>query len=249
MFKFQIAADYVRHRIKAKNRHGVHSPFVYRLIDKVIYDFNPKNDYPEWNDSQDRLGNSNIIIGSDPFKKLKRVAGKIQRKARLARLIYRLANDFSPNQVLEIGSSSGLMTSHMAKPCPQAYVINLDGRLDTAKVTFQNLNRQCIKNVEIITGDLEQVLPETIDKLHALDFVLINKGVKESVLNCFDQCLFKLNDASTVVFDGIYQSKEMKDVWKQIKKHPDVTVTIDLFWMGLVFVRKKQAKEHFKIRF
>ena len=42
MLNLRFAKDYVLHRLKAKTRHGVHSPFVYRLIDKVIYDFNTK---------------------------------------------------------------------------------------------------------------------------------------------------------------------------------------------------------------
>ncbi len=41
----------------------------------------------------------------------------------------------------------------------------------------------------------------------------------------------------------------MKDAWTQIKAHPEVSVTIDLFQIGLVFVRKAQAKEDFVIRF
>jgi len=41
----------------------------------------------------------------------------------------------------------------------------------------------------------------------------------------------------------------MKEAWAQIKAHPQVTVTVDLFWIGLVFFRKGQEKEDFKIRF
>jgi hypothetical protein len=40
----------------------------------------------------------------------------------------------------------------------------------------------------------------------------------------------------------------MKDVWQQIKNHPQVTVTIDLYKFGLVFFRTGQRKQHFKLR-
>jgi hypothetical protein len=52
-----------------------------------------------------------------------------------------------------------------------------------------------------------------------------------------------------MIFDDIYWSLGMKEAWQEIKAHKDVTVTIDLFWIGLVFVRKGQVKEDFMIRF
>ncbi|MBL7882976.1 MAG: class I SAM-dependent methyltransferase, partial [Bacteroidia bacterium] len=39
------------------------------------------------------------------------------------------------------------------------------------------------------------------------------------------------------------------EAWEEIKRHPKVTVTIDLFFIGLVFFRKEQAKQHFIIKF
>ena len=40
---------------------------------------------------------------------------------------------------------------------------------------------------------------------------------------------------------------EILEAWEEIKKHPKVTVTIDLFWIGIVFFRTEQVKEHFTI--
>lgn len=53
----------------------------------------------------------------------------------------------------------------------------------------------------------------------------------------------------TVVFvNGIYRTEKAQEIWKGIKKLNQVKVTIDLFYCGLVFFRREQAKEHFKIR-
>jgi hypothetical protein len=42
----------------------------------------------------------------------------------------------------------------------------------------------------------------------------------------------------------------MEEAWKQIQIHPAVTMTIDLFFIGLVFFNKDfKAKQHFVIRF
>lgn len=51
-----------------------------------------------------------------------------------------------------------------------------------------------------------------------------------------------------LMISGIYKNKQRKVAWQNIKELPEVTVTIDLFHCGLVFFRREQAKEHFKIR-
>ena len=58
-------------------------------------------------------------------------------------------------------------------------------------------------------------------------------------------------DKETIlIFDDIHWSAEMEKAWAEIKANPSVTLTIDLFFIGLVFVRKAQKeKEHFIIRY
>jgi predicted O-methyltransferase YrrM len=93
-------------------------------------------------------------------------------------------------------------------------------------------------------------LPEVIAGLSKLDFVFIDGNHrKEATLDYFKRCLPKLSENSIMIFDDIYWSLGMKEAWQEIKAHKDVTVTIDLFWIGLVFVRKGQVKEDFMIRF
>jgi hypothetical protein len=40
----------------------------------------------------------------------------------------------------------------------------------------------------------------------------------------------------------------MEAAWEEIKTHPEVRVSIDTFFLGLVFFRKEQVKQHFTIR-
>ncbi|HAJ80920.1 MAG TPA: methyltransferase, partial [Zunongwangia profunda] len=53
---------------------------------------------------------------------------------------------------------------------------------------------------------------------------------------------------SVFIFDDIHLSEEMEEAWKEIQQHPKVQVTIDTFYLGLVFFRREQAKQDFKIR-
>ncbi|WP_108866985.1 hypothetical protein [Aquimarina aquimarini] len=58
----------------------------------------------------------------------------------------------------------------------------------------------------------------------------------------------KTNNNSVIIINSIHNSKTSSMVWKKIKKDSHVTVTIDTFFLGFVFIRKEQAKEDFIIR-
>lgn len=60
-----------------------------------------------------------------------------------------------------------------------------------------------------------------------------------------------LNRDSSVemlIIRRIHQSKESEEKWQEIINFKSATVTMDLFYFGLVFFRKEQRKEHFIIR-
>lgn len=57
-----------------------------------------------------------------------------------------------------------------------------------------------------------------------------------------------IHNNSMILLDSIYRNKDSERLWTEIKADESVTVTLDLFYCGLVFFRKEQAKEHFKIR-
>ena len=54
-----------------------------------------------------------------------------------------------------------------------------------------------------------------------------------------------LNSQHIIIVDQIYQHKRE---WQKIINLQEATVTIDLFYFGLIFFRKEQVKEHFIIR-
>jgi len=66
----------------------------------------------------------------------------------------------------------------------------------------------------------------------------------------FKQVLTLCGELDILVFDDIYWSAEMERAWSEIKNCEKVTLTIDLFFVGLVFFRKDfKEKLDFMIRF
>jgi predicted O-methyltransferase YrrM len=258
---FNFIVDFLRHRLTAKSRHGTHSPFVYKLTDEVIYDFKSKIDYKSIEEQRKKLLNDDSIItvtdlgagshlNKNRTKKVKEIAKNALKTPRLAQLIYRLAKDVNPANIIELGTCLGITTAYLSKACSDAEVITIEGCPETAKVASQNFEDLELKNVELQVGNFDVLLPKVIEGKEQLDFVYIDGNHrKDATLNYFKWCLPKVHDGSLLIFDDIYWSQGMKEAWEEIKSHPDVTVTVDLFWIGLVYFRKGQVKEHFKIRF
>lgn len=258
---FNFIVDFLKHRLTAKSRHGTHSPFVYKLTDEVIYDFKSKIDYKSIEEQRKKLLNDDSIItvtdlgagshlNKNRTKKVKEIAKNALKTPRLAQLIYRLAKDVNPDNIIELGTCLGITTSYLSKACPNAQVLTIEGCPETAKVADRNFKELGLKNTELQVGNFDLLLPEVIEKKGQLDFVYIDGNHrKEATLNYFKWCLPKVQEGSLLIFDDIYWSKGMKEAWEEIKNHPDVTVTVDLFWIGLVYFRKGQVKEHFKIKF
>lgn len=59
---------------------------------------------------------------------------------------------------------------------------------------------------------------------------------------------FPLHNDSVILVAQIRQSKKNYALWRQLIQYHKVTVSIDLFHCGVMFIRKEQVKQHFYIR-
>ena len=258
---FNFISDYLKHRLTSKSRHGTHSPFVYKLTDEVIYDFKSNDDYKSIEAQRKKLLNDDSLVNvtdlgagshlnKNRTKKVRQIAKNALKSPSLAQLIYRLAKDNDPNNIVELGTCLGITTAYLSKACPDADIITVEGCPETAKVAYNNFRQLDLENVELRVGNFDQLLPEIIAEQAQLDFVYVDGNHrKDATINYFNWCLPKVHEGTLLIFDDIYWSEGMKEAWEEIKANPQVTVTIDLFWIGLVFFKKGQAKEHFKIKY
>ncbi|MBS1502223.1 MAG: class I SAM-dependent methyltransferase, partial [Bacteroidetes bacterium] len=183
-------------------------------------------------------------------KKIRDIAKNALKPPKLAQLIYRLAADWKPENIIELGTCLGTTTLYLHNAAPKATLYTLEGCPQTAGVAAELFKKDQAKGITQIIGNFDDTLPGIINALDKLDFVYIDGNhTKEATLRYFEWCLPKAHENTLLIFDDIYWSEGMKEAWEQIKAHPQVTVTIDLFWIGLVYFRKGQAKEDFLIKF
>jgi len=58
----------------------------------------------------------------------------------------------------------------------------------------------------------------------------------------------KIRNNGIVFLNAIHQNIENQNIWKKLIALKKVTVSVDLFYCGVIFIRKEQQKEHFFIR-
>lgn len=253
--------DYIKYLLKAKDEHSLHSPFVFDFYTKILKDKSQKAEYASIEALRKQLLSDKRIISINDFgagaktnKNTQRTVGDIAHKSlkkpSLAQLFYRLIKNYHYSTILDLGTSLGLTTAYLANSSEDVEVQSFEGCAETAKIAQENFDKLSLKNIEIIVGNIDETLPEKLQKTTKLDFVFFDANHRyEPTIRYFEQCLTKANEDSCFIFDDIYWSEEMKQAWQTIQNHESVTVSIDLFWVGIVFFRKKQPKQHFILKF
>lgn len=253
-----IIKSYLKFLWNSKNAHGVHSPFVFRLVTRCFYDRIYKPEYTilkEYKkallDDTSKINVTDFGAGSRVFKSNVRAINKIAENAGIsskrAQLLFRLTHYFQAENILEIGTSLGLATSALALGNPKANITSLEGCPETAGIAETQLQKyNC--NVNVIITEFENYLKNLPPSTHYKLVYFDGNHSKEATLNYFELLLPTISNETIWIFDDIHWSSGMNTAWENIKQHPKVTVTIDTFYWGIVFFRREQEKEHFVTR-
>lgn len=250
---------YINYLLNSIHLHGIHSPFVFNLNRSIFQEKIPFYCFEEIESLRAKLQLTHKKIevidlgaGSRKNNKNERKISSISKSAlkdpKNAQLIFRLIYEFKPQNILEIGTSFGLTTAYMAKANPSAEITSIEGSPQIAKIAKVNYKKLNINNIEVVNAPFDDVLEEIINSKKTLDFVFFDGNhQKKPTIDYFEKCLKKANPDSIFIFDDIYWSREMHAAWNEIQKHPQVSISIDLFQMGILFFKTDQAKEHFTV--
>ncbi len=260
MQQLNFIREYLKYRFSSRTKFDIHPPFLFDLVTKVFED---RKRYPDYIrveklkrdllkdkrkiEVQDFGAGSSVDKGH--LKEIGRIARYSSKPKKYARLLYRLVKYFQPETILELGTSLGFSTAYMALAKPDAKILTIEGCPNISAMAKENFNNLNINNMQLITGEFDKVLPEVLAGIKA-DFVFIDGNHrKEPTINYFEQCMAKAHNDSVFIFDDIHWSQGMTEAWEYICRRPSVTLSVDIFAMGLVFFRKELSKEHFIVKY
>ena len=263
---FQLGIKYLGYLLKASNGkgHGVHSPFVYDFIESVLLP-SRKTAAAFISIEQVRKKYSKDVssfievedLGAGSFSKagsrrsIAQIAKGAAKHPKFARLLHHMVNHYKVDHVLELGTSLGLTTRYLALAGNQVNVQTIEGANAIAAFTSKALQAEGYSNIEQLTGDFKDVLPQALVNMKGRKLIFFDGNHQYApTVAYFKQVVAVCDEYDILVFDDIHWSKGMEKAWKEIKNSERVTCSIDLFFIGIVFLRKEfKEKLDFAIRF
>jgi predicted O-methyltransferase YrrM len=165
-------------------------------------------------------------------------------------LLSNMAAEFGKPLIIELGTSLGISTLYMAASCKDARIITIEESKETALIARQNFVEAGIDNIDILEGSFDETLATFPHKNIKPAMIVIN-GIhqKDAVIRYFN-LLSEISGNNTVfVIDNINYSKVMAEAWNELKLHKNVTVSINIFRMGILFLRTGINHNNYVIRY
>jgi predicted O-methyltransferase YrrM len=254
---------YLSYKATAKHKkgYGIHSPFLFNIITTV---FNDKHEYNDYIRIEERI--NQIKASHDKINKLDLGKGSKHQKSnhvlisdlikhssvskKYGRLLYRLARYVNPKNTIELGTSLGVSTCYLALGSRNNIIYSIEGCPECFSLALNNFTSLNLKNIHPVNGNFNNELPEILNKIQRVDMVYIDGDHrKEKTLDYFNQCIQASHNDTMIIIDDIHWSKEMSEAWKCIYEHPLVTLSLDVYRMGIVFLKTELSKQHFVIRY
>lgn len=253
--------SYITYWLDQVDRHSLHSPFFYDFYTKVVKGKNPahvKSDVIE--SLRKKLLHTNQFIdvhdlgaGSGILKTQQRNVKDIARTslspAKYAQLYARIIAHFNCKTIVELGTSLGINALYLAS-LPGANVTTFEGSqtiADIAESTFQSVGNPGIR---LIRGDISKTLPQFISQSGKIDLAFIDANHRyEATIQYFRLLLPRMHEKSVLLLDDIHYTREMETAWDELRLHPLVYGSADLYRVGILLFDPSLNKQHVVLQF
>ncbi len=243
--------------------HGIHSPFVYEFVTKVLNDKTVYPDYHLIEKLRKKLLSDNTPVPKEDYgagsafsegelsRSVAMICKSSAKPPRYAQLLYRIVRFYKPGYVLELGTSLGISTAYIAAGQNKTLVTTGEGNHVVAAIARNNFAALGLHNITVVTGNFDNTLPQMISSLPHVDMAFIDGNHRQQpTIRYFDKLLHKMPASSMLILDDIHWSRGMEKAWNHICSHPSVMLSVDLFQFGIAFFRPEfKVKQHFSISF
>jgi predicted O-methyltransferase YrrM len=247
--------SYIRFYWKASTRYNVQSSFLHDFVEHILDSDRVHYPYPTLEEARLQLIQDDRMIqvvdygaGSLVDRSHQRSISSIAQAAlsspSQSKVLFCLMDHYRCQSALELGTCLGLSSAYLSWASLDARVVTIEGDPQIADAARALHHRLGLKNVEVITGTFQQVLPDLLRTQPHWDLVYIDgHHIEEATISYFEQILPHCHDKTIFIFDDIYWSSGMERAWQRLIAHGRTTLCIDLYDMGIVFINPQLSAE------
>lgn len=244
----KFAIGYLIYLVNARSTSSVHSPFIFNWSRSILHDRKRNARWNEIESLRAHLLKDKRLIGGG--RSVSQIAKRAAKQPKYAQLLSRIAAFHHPLKVLELGTSLGISAAYISSALDDsAQFITIEGNEEIASLANTNLE-SIGSGANLRSGLFAEVLPNVLEELGRVDLVFFDGHHDyDATIEYFEMVLPYTHSNTVLIFDDINWSAGMQRAWKRIKAHERVTQTVDLYMLGIAFLREGVAEEHFVLRF
>lgn len=216
--------------------HGIHSPFAFNFVLKVLRE---RAQYYAY-DYIDTCRWEAICLASSKDK-------KCIISSKDARMIFRIACYFSPNEILEIGSSYGITSTtllHVSSTINLHLYPGAKHNVNIFDVTTKDFNQRIVKYDDINNA---------IDSFHSLTnncpFIVVNDIDPSIRTSTYNAIATVLQNGGVAIFTQLNHCKIMKQCWDEIRSSMQHGMSFTNEKMGIIVAKQHLPLQHFSLWF
>lgn len=254
-YRLRKTFSYAGHSINSRRIgiHGIQSPFVYGFTTNITKNFWPYYAFDKIESVREILMDNLtqmsanerkvIIKGYDTETELSGFT-----EIRIGQTLFRIIDYIRANNILEIGTFFGIDTLYLSEARHKANCVSITENHEMAGFTMKILDNSRRENIQIMACSHHDAIKNTFKNSKA-DFVLFNVyGDLNKKIDDFKSCLSVKHSGTVFVIKHIHCNSQMESFWNIVKDDIEVTASIDMFNMGILFFRKDLEKKNYIIR-
>jgi len=265
---------YIHFRIHAGHRkgRGVHPPFAFEFIREVVYGKDAGGLERIENLRDSLLRNRKVLpvtdMGAGAGKNLKASvselgegSGKETRSirdlvkctaipAKKGRLLARIVRHMQLERMIELGTGTGISSLYMGLASPNSKIKTCEGSSSIAELARVNFRQMGANNIEVSNLSFREWLPGVLKESEEELIVFLDGDHRgEKMLEYSGMVINAGESRKILILDDIHWSKDMNRAWKKLIKLDEVSLSLELYNTGIVFIHYDVQKEHIIVNF
>lgn len=249
---------YFNYFLKVTDQHSLQAPFIFEFYTNLIQGINKNKGIEEIETIRMAFLNDHANIRGIDFGAGSRVAvsGRDRTVSMIAKhgisskkdciFLSELVKRIQPKSCIELGTSLGVASAYLSKSIKNGHIYTFEGNDALVQKSTEVFHRLNCKNVKLIQGEIDKMLPGQLEQLEKIDFAIIDANhTYSALLHYFDLLKIKMSDSGVMVIDDIRWSVDMYRGWERIISDSSVIISIEFLNKGLLIFKKGVRKQHY----